>query len=161
MPSHYLNQYCLIVNCTFRNKLQWNFNQNTKLSIHENAYENIFCEKAAILSRGRWVNTQRLTDMATSLQIILCWFFWKLYRIFHWLNYRTYLVAWSKMSGCENTFKSISCKFDKFTNNQLPFFTGCKHLLACVIDMLCNKITHTIESYWIPSQQKTKSKLQF
>ena len=28
------------------------FNQNSKLSIHENASENIVCEMAAILSRG-------------------------------------------------------------------------------------------------------------
>ena len=30
-------------------------NQNTKLFIHENALENVFCEMAAILSRGEWV----------------------------------------------------------------------------------------------------------
>ena len=34
------------------NKFQWNFNQNTKLFIDENIYENIVCEMAAILSRG-------------------------------------------------------------------------------------------------------------
>ena len=45
----------VIVNGTSRNKLQSNFNQNTKLFIDENASENIFCEMAAILSRGRWV----------------------------------------------------------------------------------------------------------
>ena len=43
---------------TPRNKLQWNY-QNTKLFIHKNASENIVWEKAAILSRGRWVNTSR------------------------------------------------------------------------------------------------------
>ena len=32
------------------------FTQNTKLFIHEYAFENIVCEMAAILSRGRWVN---------------------------------------------------------------------------------------------------------
>ena len=52
---YYLNK-CWIFNGTLRNKLQWNFNQNTKLFIHENASENIACEMAAILSRGRWVN---------------------------------------------------------------------------------------------------------
>ena len=36
-------------------KLQWNSNQNTKLFIDENAVENVVCEMAAILSRGRWV----------------------------------------------------------------------------------------------------------
>ena len=32
MPSHYLNQCWVIVNRIFRNKLQWNFNQNTSFS---------------------------------------------------------------------------------------------------------------------------------
>ena len=31
-------------------------NQNSKLFIHEIASENIVCQMAAILSRGRWVN---------------------------------------------------------------------------------------------------------
>ena len=56
-PSHYLNQCWVIVNWTLRNRLQWNFNQNTKLFIHENASENIVCEMATILCRGRWVNS--------------------------------------------------------------------------------------------------------
>ena len=34
------------------NKLQWNFNQNTKLLIQDNAFENIVCGMAAILSMG-------------------------------------------------------------------------------------------------------------
>ena len=33
-------------------------NQNTKISINENASENIVCEMAAILCRGRWVNNE-------------------------------------------------------------------------------------------------------
>ena len=32
MPNHYLNQCWVIVNWILRNKLQWNFNQNTKFS---------------------------------------------------------------------------------------------------------------------------------
>ena len=58
-PSHYLNQCWLIVNWTLRNKLQWIFNQNIKISVHENASENIVCEMAAILSRERWLKTLR------------------------------------------------------------------------------------------------------
>ena len=42
--SYYLNQCWNIVNWTLRNKLQLIFNQNTKLFIHENAFENIVCE---------------------------------------------------------------------------------------------------------------------
>ena len=45
----------LIVNWTLRNKLQWNSHQNTKLLIHENTFENVVCEMATFLSRGRWV----------------------------------------------------------------------------------------------------------
>ena len=32
-----------------------NFNPNTKLFIHENGFENIVCEMAAILPSGRWI----------------------------------------------------------------------------------------------------------
>ena len=52
-PSHYLNQCWSIVNWTLMN----NFNQNTKLFIHDNASEYIVCEMAAILSRGDELNT--------------------------------------------------------------------------------------------------------
>ena len=45
----------LVVNCTLRNKLQWNFNQDTKLFFHKNASENILCKMGAILCRGRWI----------------------------------------------------------------------------------------------------------
>ena len=58
MPSHYPNKCWVIVKWTLRNKLQWNFNQNTKLFIHTNTSEYIVCEMAAILSRGdelRWL----------------------------------------------------------------------------------------------------------
>ena len=37
-------------------KFQWNFNQNKKLFIHENASENIVDEMVAMLCRGRWVD---------------------------------------------------------------------------------------------------------
>ena len=40
-----------------KNEFQRISNQNTKLFIHANAFENIVCEMAAILSRGRCVNS--------------------------------------------------------------------------------------------------------
>ena len=67
-PSHYLNKWRVIVRWTLRNKLQWNFNQNTKLFIDENASENIVCKMAAILSRERWVNN--------SCHQIRCYIMW-------------------------------------------------------------------------------------
>ena len=54
--SHYLNQYWLFVYWTLGNKFQWILNRNTKVFIHENAFKNVVCKMAAILSRGRWVN---------------------------------------------------------------------------------------------------------
>ena len=55
------------VNCTIRNKLQWNFNQNTKLFIHENAYENIVCEMAPILFRGRCVKMVKIVSIGLTI----------------------------------------------------------------------------------------------
>ena len=51
-PSHYLNQFWVIVNWNLRNKFQWNFNQNTKFLIYQNSSEYICCEMVTILSRG-------------------------------------------------------------------------------------------------------------
>ena len=42
--SRYLNQCCNIVNCTLGNKLRWNFNGNSNISIHKNAFGNVVCE---------------------------------------------------------------------------------------------------------------------
>ena len=58
--SHYLNQCWFIVKWTLRNKLQWNYNQNTKLFINKSASEDFVCEMAAILSRGRWVKNKSI-----------------------------------------------------------------------------------------------------
>ena len=40
-----------------KNKLQWNSNQNTQFFIHENAFENVVCEMAAILSEPQCVES--------------------------------------------------------------------------------------------------------
>ena len=39
-----------IINLTLRNKLQWNLYQNFYIFIQENAFENVVCEMASILS---------------------------------------------------------------------------------------------------------------
>ena len=49
MQSHYLNLCWNIVNCTLRNKLQWNLNRNSYIFIQENAFENVVWKEAAIL----------------------------------------------------------------------------------------------------------------
>ena len=55
-PSHYLNQCWNIVNWSLRNKLQWKFNRNSNIFIHENAIESVVCEMAAIFSQPQCVN---------------------------------------------------------------------------------------------------------
>ena len=59
-PNHYPNQCSLIVNWAFSNKLQWNSNRNSSIFIQENSFENVVFERAAILSRGRWVKDPSL-----------------------------------------------------------------------------------------------------
>ena len=68
-PSHYLNQCWIIYNWTLTYIFQWNFNQNTKLFIHENASENIICEMAAILSRRRWVKSDLTWDWSAAQEV--------------------------------------------------------------------------------------------
>ena len=54
-PGQYLNQCWNIVNWTLGDKLQWKFNRNLNTLIHENAFENVIWEIAAILSRPQCV----------------------------------------------------------------------------------------------------------
>ena len=54
-PSHYLNQCWNIINWPLRNKLQWNFNQNSNIFIQENALENVVYQMAFTLSRPQCV----------------------------------------------------------------------------------------------------------
>ena len=42
------------------NKFQWNFNQNSNSFIHENAFEMVVCEMAAILPGPQCVNSARV-----------------------------------------------------------------------------------------------------
>ena len=56
--SHYLNHCWNIVNWTLRNKLQWNFYQNSYIFIEENAFKNV-CKMASISSLPECVNTLR------------------------------------------------------------------------------------------------------
>ena len=60
--SHYLNQCWDIVNWTLRNKLQWNFNRYSDIFSQENAFENVVCEMASILSRPQCVNDGTWSD---------------------------------------------------------------------------------------------------
>ena len=76
-PSHYLNQCWDIINRTLRNKLQWNFNQNSYIFIQENAFENAVWKMAAILFQPHCVKTKSMISCTVWLSevyagIILC-----------------------------------------------------------------------------------------
>ena len=47
----------MLENCQFDlgNQLQWNFNLNSNIFIHENGFESVVCEMAATLSRNQCV----------------------------------------------------------------------------------------------------------
>ena len=65
--GHYLNQCWIIVNWTFRNKLQWNLNRNSNIFIQENAFKSVVCETAAILSRPQCVNRNKTYSKSSDL----------------------------------------------------------------------------------------------
>ena len=50
-----------------------NLNRNSYIFVQENAIENVVCEMAAILSRGRWVKSLfRLTSKETARLLVTC-----------------------------------------------------------------------------------------
>ena len=52
VPSHYLNQCCVIVNYTLRNNFHEIFNQNTEIFIHENVLEIAVCKRQPFCPEG-------------------------------------------------------------------------------------------------------------
>ena len=81
----------LILNRTLRKKLQPNLNQNTKLFIHEDAFENI-CKRVAILSRERWWFKSQMTGNTV-------WF----------VIYRIISMAWCKNAVSPSLTHWICC----------------------------------------------------
>ena len=55
LSNTYMLECWNIVNLTLRNKLQWNVNWNSYIFIQENAFENVVCKMAAILSQPQCV----------------------------------------------------------------------------------------------------------
>ena len=116
-PSHCLNQCWDIVNLTLRNKLQWNINQSAKLFIHQNVFENVICEIASVLSRGRWVNSLGPSDViwrqgsgSTLAQVMTCC----LMAPSHYLNQCWLIISkvlWHSSEG--NFIRDASAPFTK------------------------------------------------
>ena len=79
MPSHFLNQCWNIGNWTLRNKLPWNLNQNSHLSIQENVFENVVGKLAAILSRSQYARYLYVEQFLSSHTMLVDIFHtWKL-----------------------------------------------------------------------------------
>ena len=51
---------------------QWDFNKNTKRPIHENAFQNIVCEMAAILSGGDELRIFNIVGSDNGLAHVRC-----------------------------------------------------------------------------------------
>ena len=60
-----------IVNSSLRNKIQWNLKQNLCIFIQENAFENVVCEMASILSRPQCVNVLFYLGEAKNISSLL------------------------------------------------------------------------------------------
>ena len=52
----------LLIEPLIRNKLQWNFNRNSNISIQKNALEHVVCEMVSILSRPHMLRQHFMGD---------------------------------------------------------------------------------------------------
>ena len=63
VPSHYLNQYCNIINRTLGNKFSWNLKGDSYIFIQENVFERIIRKWLAILFQPQGVKLYNLLDL--------------------------------------------------------------------------------------------------
>ena len=171
-PSHYLNQRWNFVNWTLRNKLQWNFKWNSNIFIQENMFECIICGMAAILSQpecsspgeqqccipliqlAHWDWDKMAAILQTTISNAFSWikmywfrfkFHWILLPIVHLKIFQLWFRWWLGDDQATNHYLNQLEQLERLRSEDTP-----RRLI----------ITHTIESYWIPSEKKTKSKLQ-
>ena len=71
--SHYLNQCCQIVYCALGNKLQWNFNQNSKLFVHKKCIWKYHLRNGGHFVQGQM--SSRVFSSKTGFQRIEIWYF--------------------------------------------------------------------------------------
>ena len=76
VPNHYLNQYWSIVNWTHRNKFQRNFNQKSYILIQENAFRNVVCNMATMLSRPHCVKWTPSLSPTVTLDTFIDTYIW-------------------------------------------------------------------------------------
>ena len=68
-PSHFLNQYWLIVNWTHWNKFQWNLHQNIKTY-----FQNVVHRMTPILSRSHCLNNSSIYNQWWIFRNAICFF---------------------------------------------------------------------------------------
>ena len=66
-------QWCCFINSALSNTLQWNLDLNYNIFYEENAFEDVVCEIAAILSRGRWVNYKDEHHILEAIAKLFSW----------------------------------------------------------------------------------------
>ena len=91
MPNHYLNQCWHIVNWIVGNRFLSNLNQNEYIATEENAFQNVICKMAAILSQPQFVKSARNFSCLGSLSIQSFEIYWR-------------DVVWSSLAGCIHIF---------------------------------------------------------
>ena len=115
--------YCQL---NLRNKFQLNLNQNTKLSIHKNASENIICEMGVILSRRRWVNSRSTNAISQDLVAILNIFFQSSLFIFR--TSTSSQIQGSVMKLDHNFLGKLHLAFCLLNTKQSYYLNQCYHL---------------------------------
>ena len=78
----FFNQHWLIVNWTPGNNFHWKLNRNSIIFIKKMHFKMLSAKMAAILSRGRWVNSVGRTQEIPSFILINIWSkkcFWKMF----------------------------------------------------------------------------------
>ena len=94
-PSHYLNQCWNFVNSKFGNKFQWNLKRNSCIFIYENAFQNVICEMAAILSRPQCINEPELKTICLSLDHHIHNCMWTK----HWKSVTPFLYPFNRVNN--------------------------------------------------------------
>ena len=131
MPSHYLNQYWQIVNWTLGNKHQWNFNPNSYILIQENAFEEVVCKTATILSQPQCVKVMAWCLLFSKPLRELMLPYWQTPRYkLHWNLYPKTTIFYQKSAFENAAFKFTAILFrPQNVKVSLPLDSGC--MLFC------------------------------
>ena len=108
-------------------KLQWNVNRNSNIFIHENAFENIFCDMASIWSRPQWVKSKSSSYIWAKFN----------HRLFLW--YVWYKCRTENRNIKKRKIITYSCRISLNTTDieRLP-----KPHFYCMDKIICNTLSH-------------------